>query len=159
MDVEVQQRYFFTCFRRRNHILVKCLTYLALETSPYIRVDKGRTLLMLFALKPFSYALEMDPLDTSDAAAWRNDWVAWFFFAQAYTATSFFCLFWQSMDLDCIKLITELTFLQFQVSMISVKPKSVEPCLFVLVANFDITHHCLVHHIGLGVCLDTPLTL
>ena len=93
VNVKVQKRHFLTCFWRRHHILIECLTYLALKTSPYIRVYKWCALLVLLALQPLSYTLKMNPLNTSDAATWWNDGVAWLFFAQADTTTSFFCLF------------------------------------------------------------------
>ena len=40
-----------------------------------------------------------------------------------------------------------------------IKSESVESSLFILVADFDITHHCLVHHICLSVCLNASLAL
>lgn len=63
VDVVAKQRHLLAGLGVRDGVLVESLAYLALQTSPDVRVDKRRLLLVLLALQPLLDAIEMDILN------------------------------------------------------------------------------------------------
>lgn len=75
MYIKHQQRKILSRLRMLDQIFIKGLANLALETTPYIRVDIRRLLLVLLALKPLSNTFEVNILHRPDALAGIDNWI------------------------------------------------------------------------------------
>ena len=63
-----------------NYILVKLFANLAFKSSPNIRINNRSFFFMLFTLKPFPNAFQVDRSNRASTITRRYYWIAWFFF-------------------------------------------------------------------------------
>lgn len=89
MDIKLEQRDLLAGQGYLDDVLILRLTNLALQSSPNVRIDERRLLLVLLALKPFLNAEQMNVSHRPDALARRDDGVVWLLLRQTDPAYLF----------------------------------------------------------------------